>query len=548
MTENILEKHLKYKDFYKKNDLYWGLGIENELYLQFDKYLSFNTTKFLNNHKQERYSVNYFKSYKEDILKNVINKIPFNEELPLLVNSHSFSKTDKNNNSKTLYVKGNPPNPDFSGETLFELIHKSNDYIKENFDYKIVFDGDSIELITVNFYNTTLNQLIKEYDLTKKFFIKNIIEVFNTNNIYKEYGNINYMEKNHPFAVMLTNLNNMCMFNNGTLHFNITLPSKLDNNNKIEDKEKFIKEHQNYIKIIQLMEPFFLTVYGVPDPFFIYDNRLSACSQRSAVSRYIGIGTYNSDIMIPGKILLEDIDNLVVSREDFGWFKKYYDFCGYNKLQKIGYDINFNKHFNHGVEIRIFEHQNDVKKIKDICLFLIYLGDFSLEKIIEYNPILTEDWNNLIIDCMKFGKNTIVNTELYNELFSRKFKSENIVDLYDEIFGYLKEIFKFGGKFSKYCLRDEIEENNVDIEDDILNLENLLRNEIEILKNYNILKDVKDAKDKYKNDIICNKPLQNADFKRRVAVSSSLGVDSKDGFIQFANRRKKKESGCCIIL
>ena len=30
---NQLEKHIKYKKLYKKNILFWGLGIENELYL-----------------------------------------------------------------------------------------------------------------------------------------------------------------------------------------------------------------------------------------------------------------------------------------------------------------------------------------------------------------------------------------------------------------------------------------------------------------------------------------------------------------------------------
>ena len=29
----LLSKHVKYVDMYKPNQLYWGLGIENELYL-----------------------------------------------------------------------------------------------------------------------------------------------------------------------------------------------------------------------------------------------------------------------------------------------------------------------------------------------------------------------------------------------------------------------------------------------------------------------------------------------------------------------------------
>ena len=36
-----LAKHLKYKDSYKKNELYWGIGLENELYLEFENYINF---------------------------------------------------------------------------------------------------------------------------------------------------------------------------------------------------------------------------------------------------------------------------------------------------------------------------------------------------------------------------------------------------------------------------------------------------------------------------------------------------------------------------
>ena len=34
---NKINKHIKYKCKYIKNDIYWGLGIENELYLEFEK-------------------------------------------------------------------------------------------------------------------------------------------------------------------------------------------------------------------------------------------------------------------------------------------------------------------------------------------------------------------------------------------------------------------------------------------------------------------------------------------------------------------------------
>ena len=34
--KNSLDKHIKYENIYKKDELYWGIGIENEIYLEFD--------------------------------------------------------------------------------------------------------------------------------------------------------------------------------------------------------------------------------------------------------------------------------------------------------------------------------------------------------------------------------------------------------------------------------------------------------------------------------------------------------------------------------
>ena len=51
------EKHLKYFKQYKKNEIFWGLGIENELYLEFEKKINitkdflFNTDIFDNSFK-----------------------------------------------------------------------------------------------------------------------------------------------------------------------------------------------------------------------------------------------------------------------------------------------------------------------------------------------------------------------------------------------------------------------------------------------------------------------------------------------------------------
>ena len=100
-------KYNKYRNYYQHNTLYWGLGIENELYLEFcNKMHDFNKEELIQKCKRERYSVDYFTSYNKDeftkaidyYIKTLEGKIM---KTPILLNSHSFFKTDMSNNSKT---------------------------------------------------------------------------------------------------------------------------------------------------------------------------------------------------------------------------------------------------------------------------------------------------------------------------------------------------------------------------------------------------------------------------------------------------------------
>jgi hypothetical protein len=466
-----LQKHVKYNSMYKPNILYWGLGIENELYLEFENKITFKKSDFINNHKKERYSVDYYSSYKQDILKTAFKYSKYNKDFPLLLNSFSFTKTDKHNNSKTRYTKLCEDNPSFSGTVLTEYILQNNKYLNNEYDKSFVYDGDTIEFITTNFFNTQLINVIDELTEIKHKYITNIRNIFQEHSIYKQYGNVNFMKQNYPFGMYLTNLNNIAIFNNGTLHFNITLPSMLDNNGKIQDMIKFTNEHMNYIRLIQFMEPLIVSIYGTPDPFSyiiqsknninqdIINNSLlfSSCSQRCAVSRYISLGTYDTNSMKIGKLLVDDTSNFTISNESYGWYNIYYKTCAYNKNGKIGYDINFNKHYNHGIEIRFIDHISDINLINEVFDLFIYLGDYVLEFIkinqIE-NPIFNTVWNKLVVDCMKFGSLLELTDEyilMYNKVFDHKFTSTNIKDLYYEIFNLLKNKSKTNNMFSKHC-------------------------------------------------------------------------------------------------
>ena len=101
--KNSSDKHTKYKDSYGTNELYWGIGLENELYLEFDRMCPVDKNKFLNNHKRERYSVDYYKNYVEEYVDCGFLYVSFKHcgELPVLMNSHSLTNTDKMNQPKT---------------------------------------------------------------------------------------------------------------------------------------------------------------------------------------------------------------------------------------------------------------------------------------------------------------------------------------------------------------------------------------------------------------------------------------------------------------
>jgi hypothetical protein len=472
---NQIDKHLKYLSKYGVNEIYWGIGIENETYLEFDKKIIINKDFFLNNHKSERYSVDYFSNYNRSSDSNnnylneallfYINNYLKNKDnnlriiMPFLINSHTFLKTDKNNNHQTLYTKKSEDNPNFNGKILLDEIIEDNEYLKKSMNYEWLFDGDTVEFTTNNFYNGNLIDVISQLNEYKTNFIENLNNVFISKNIYQKYGVIKLMEENYPFAIHLTNSNNISMFNNGTLHYNITLPSKLDENGKIKNIVKFRDDHYKAIKLIQWIEPFILAVYGAPDPFalmekFNHKDKFSKSSQRCAISRYIGIGTYNCEKMEPGKILLKKISELESSQHDYWWYNEYYKNNAYTKLDQLGLDINFNKHFNHGIELRFFDHIADQEGLYKSFEFIIYLMDYILsiktDKIHKFKCASdSKIWNKLVVNILRYGKTYELNAmekKIYENIFDMKINKSSIEDIYNEIYLHLMK------KFSIFCL------------------------------------------------------------------------------------------------
>lgn len=398
----LLYKHLKYKDAYIPNDFYWGLGLEHETYIETSARKTMSLLDVLKNTNRERYSVSYFKNYKNEFYERAMLSTYNNSALfhiPVLWNSHHFTHCDSNGNHKTLYKKDSPPNPDFSGTTLWDDLLKSSPWLKEHYEKEFVFDGDTIEFTTMQFYKASVQSVLKEYNSIRTNWINEL-----QRRVPQPFVKpLRISSINHPFATYSTNLSNIAMFNNGTFHINITLPTRLDSQGQIKDMVEFTNNHRTFARAIQWMEPLWVAMYGAPDPLSAgsgdLSSKFSKASQRVAVSRYISIGTFDTDKMERGKIL-----QIEGSSEKYSWIPSQNPETAYTFQEKIGLDLNFNKHFQHGLELRWFD-QISLAGLKEILRTLVALADTSLVVGKEGlpNPVKSAEWRTVAKLCLMNG-------------------------------------------------------------------------------------------------------------------------------------------------
>jgi hypothetical protein len=422
------EKHERYNEQYKSNELFWGIGIENETYFQFSEPAKLSPEFIYNNHKPERYSVNYFVSLDPEYkthLKLLYPNTQATHDIPIYMNGHTLQKTDLSGNHQTLFSKGSPPNPHYSGTSLLDVMFATNPSIfKDKYKVNYTFDGDTIEFMTQRFYKTTIQASIAELVFEKALFLQALQDVFAKNNLYQSLGTLHFPKRNEPFVKYLTNMENVASFNNGTYHLNFTIPTQLGSDAKPINPKEFVAQHKAAIRYIQFLEPLIIALYGTPDPFSEVSPKYSKASQRCAVSRYIGIGTYNTDTMETGKILTLDIDTIQGASNDFWWYKQFHKTSNYLPLPKIGVDINFAKHGVHGIEIRFLDWfpENRLHRLMET---IVYLLDFSLSKPSISNPAHSRIWNDIVVKCLTSGRKTVL-TQTEFDFYRQIFKIPNI--------------------------------------------------------------------------------------------------------------------------
>ena len=451
------EKHSKYFSSYKPNELFWGVGIENETYLEIlrkEKVLG----TFFKAQKRERYSVNYYDTYREGEFNKALDTIVDSDkeyDLPILMNSNELTRNDLSGQPMTNYDKGATPNKKFSGKTVIDYMKEVNDYFKEEYNMSYCFDGDTIEFMTLDFYKTTIQHVIDELKYHKNKFLQNL----NSLNLPLTKGaKFAYPKGNYGFARFTTNMKNLAIFNNGTYHFNFTLPTILDDKGEIKDRRNFDRRHAMGIRIIQVMEPFFIAKYGSGDILSLsekYRKRYPRGSQRVAASRYIGGGTFDTNNIQTGKLLQSD--RKLYER---GWYNELYNQINYKKNDMIGFDINFNKFKNHGIEVRFFD-LFPVENLHEVLEFLVYLLDHSV--VLEHleSCIHNEFWNTIMYRAVLEGKDTFLTTDELTWVrktldIKIRLKSRRILDMYDQIYKYLKDKYKNDGPCSRYMLEKPV--------------------------------------------------------------------------------------------
>jgi len=450
---NDPNKHIRYQDYYKSNDYFWGIGIENETYFQFTNPREMTVKEIYRNHKPERYSVNYFAGLNPEY-KNLIKLIyPISKsavilsylsdtdvennqiyDIPLYLNSHTLQKTDKNGSHATTYEKIPKPNEAFLGKTVHDLLVEENPTIfGEKYKVNYIYDGDTIEFMTQNFYKTTVKQNIDELIREKTIYINALNEAFRKLNIFQNYGKVIYPKKNEPFVCFLTNQNNIAIFNNGTYHLNFTMPTQLDSTKKPLNPKLFVDQHRAAIRYIQYLEPLIIAIYGTPDPFSSVSTKYSKASQRCAVSRYIGIGTYNTEEMQTGKILSIETNECLAVNKPYWWYTQYTKDSHYKPLTKIGVDINFNKHGTHGIEIRFLDWFPE-EMLEEIMTCMVHTLDYSLKYGLPDDPTICPIWNGLVTKMLKNGICTTLSEEEY-EMYNKVFRlSETSILQYLQFF------------------------------------------------------------------------------------------------------------------
>ena len=200
--------------------------------------------------------------------------------------------------------------------------------------------------------------------------------------------------------------------------------------------------------MIQWLEPLLIAMYGSADPLSAHSRRYTKASQRCCVARYIGIGTYDTEEMPEGKILTLPLTKVKGSSLPYWWYSKFHKTSGYNPLEQIGMDINYRKHYNHGIEMRFFDWFPE-NRLQDLISFLVHICEAALDRREGSQAVMSQTWNQFVIDILKDGADTPICREvaaMYEKLLGIQLIEKKLTakEAFEYIFKELKRIYKRG--------------------------------------------------------------------------------------------------------
>ena len=364
--------------------------------------------------RPERYSVDYYSAYKPAELKEALAAMLVAHggklTVPILMNGHSLTACDLSGEHATTYERVPKPNPRFR-KTLFEWACTYSQWLGEEVNRVFMWDGDTVEFMTQRFYRATVRDVMEELISGETRFVSEFARL-PKEGIIAEYGPFTLVPRNEPFATYLTNLRHVSMFNNGTIHINVTLPTRLGWDRRPLWPTDFLEKHRRLARLIQWFEPLWVAAYGSSDPFSTLSAKFAAGSQRLAVSRYIGVGTFNTDTMPVGKILQVRKDELSLP-----WYDAMLAHTAYRPLDVIGLDINYNKHWAHGLELRFFD-QLPMEDLEVVLKQVVALMDVAMGGRIVANPCHSMEWQRMAVSALFQGGDWILEPVEINLLCS----------------------------------------------------------------------------------------------------------------------------------
>jgi hypothetical protein len=107
--------------------------------------------------------------------------------------------------------------------------------------------------------------------------------------------------------------------------------------------------------------------------------------------------------MLEGKILNVPIDTIRGANLPYWWYSTYHKNSAYEPLTDIGMDINYKKHYLHGIELRIFDWFPE-ERLAELCELLVYAAEASLQHNSVTEPAINCSWNEIVVGVLRKGR------------------------------------------------------------------------------------------------------------------------------------------------